>query len=77
MEQIAIQSPYFHLERYSKVTLRKTITDFLELVNTDRLSERFNMFLSARQLQYLQWRASETGSNASEYLRGLLENDMK
>ena len=49
--------------------------EFVERVKKKRLGERFNMFLSTSQDQYLEKRAQEDGVTKSEYLRELIDQD--
>jgi hypothetical protein len=52
-------------------------SEFLDSVKKEKYSERFNMFLSPKELVYVEKKAREDAVNKSEYIRKLIEDDMK
>ncbi len=64
---------YFYGVKYTQYTLREHISAFLEKHSNENLSERFNFFLSKRQLSKLEKLCELEGINKSEYLRNLLD----
>jgi hypothetical protein len=72
-----IFNKYFHGARYNEFNAGKVIKEFLSKVKGEKLSERFNMFLSKRQVEYLKKVAEEKEIGKSEYLRKLISEDMK
>lgn len=71
-----IRNEYFHGAKYNEYNIGKVIRNFLDIVRREKLSERFNCFLSKRQVAYLEKKSSEEGVNKSEYLRKLIGEDM-
>ena len=69
-----ISSPFFFGAKYNEHNVDILVSEFLEKTNKENLKERFNLFLSTRQLQKLETQAKEKGMNNSEYIRMLLEN---
>lgn len=67
-----IVSPYHFGSKYSKFFIDEIIKDFLEKNSKEKLSERFNLFLTKRQLKKLEKLSTEKGMNMSEYLRSLI-----
>ncbi len=70
-----IKNKYFHGAKYNEYNISEVIEDFLKKVKGERYSERFNCFLSKRQLDHLRRKAEKEGVNVSEYLRGMIDND--
>jgi len=71
-----IKNEYFHGAKYNEYNIGTVIRRFLQLVQKENLSERFNCFLSKRQVAYLEKKSAHEGVSRSEYLRQLLEEDM-
>ena len=59
------------------MTIDETIEDFLSLAQKDLLSQRFNLFLTSGQVQFLKSKGIETGEGASNYLRSLIDANRK
>jgi len=72
-----IKNDYFHGAKYNDVILPSIIHDFLKEIQKKKYSERFNCFLSPEQLNYLEQKSRKEKINKSEYLRKLIEEDIK
>jgi hypothetical protein len=72
-----IVNPYFSAAKYNEYNIDEIIADFIHRHNKGHLSERFNLFLSPRQVAYLEKVTKNKGINKSEYLRDLIEKDQK
>ncbi len=68
-----ISHPYFHAAKYSPVTIDNLIEDFVERSKPGLFSQRFNFFLSEKQLNRLRTQAKQTQVTPSEYMRQLIE----
>jgi len=72
-----IRNEYFHGAKYNEYNVGTLIRNFLDEIKKERYSERFNCFLSKKQVAYLGRVAWEEGMNKSEYLRRLIDEDMR
>lgn len=72
-----IKNSYFHGLKYNQYNIEEGIQNFIELVKEETLSERFNLFLSSKQIAHLNLASNKNGVNKSEYLRLLIDNDRK
>lgn len=72
-----IKNEYFHGAKYNEYNIGTIIRTFLEEIKVDHFSERFNCFLSKKQTAYLRKVAWEEKMNNSQYLRRLINRDMK
>lgn len=72
-----IDNLYFHAAKYNEYNVEEIVDTFIKRVGQDQFSERFNMFLAPSQVQYLEKKATEEGLNKSEYVRKLIDQDMK
>lgn len=72
---IKINNPYFFAKKYNHYNVEDIIRDFINSTSNKLLSERFNLFMSPSQLDYLDKAARSENIGKSEYLRGLLEKD--
>lgn len=63
--------------RYNEYNVEEVVGNFIEMVKNERLEERFNLFLSSRQIDYLESVAKKRGLNKSEYIRMLIDDDRK
>lgn len=70
-----IASPFFFGAKYNEYNVEELVTNFLTKFQKEALKERFNLFLSSRQLAKLEKAAKEKGFNNSEYVRYLLEKN--
>lgn len=71
-----IHNRFFFGAKYTKYNVKDIVIDFIVKNKDELLSQRFNMFLSKSQVNYLDKMSKTKGFNKSEYLRELLENDM-
>lgn len=69
-----IKNKYFHGAKYTKYFCNEIIQNFITRYSDEQLSERFNLFLSKRQMNKLENLAQKNGVNKSEYLRELLDS---
>ena len=74
---VKIKNRYFHGAKYNELNIEEVIEDFLMKVRGETFKNRFNLFLSNRQLAYLHEISERRGVNKSEYLRLLLDKDME
>lgn len=72
-----IQNQYFFAAKYNEYNIEEIVENFVKHVTEDQFSERFNLFLTPTQVQYIEQKARENNMNKSEYLRFLLDRDMK
>ncbi|MCA9374962.1 hypothetical protein KC622_01380 [Candidatus Dojkabacteria bacterium] len=70
-----IDSPYFHGAHYNEFNLDFVVSDFIKKVSSNRLDQRFNLFLSRTQLEKLEKFSKEAKTTKSEYLRSLIEKN--
>ncbi|MBU0976305.1 MAG: hypothetical protein ABIE03_01290 [Patescibacteria group bacterium] len=72
-----IKNKFFYGAKYNDYNVGEVIRNFLAEVRGKQYSERFNCFLSKKQLNYLKKQGESKEMNKSEYLRNLIEKDMK
>lgn len=72
-----IINPYFHGLKYNQYNIEEAVGDFVKLVKEESLNQRFNLFLSEKQLNHLETAANKNKLNKSEYLRLLIDNDRR
>jgi predicted protein tyrosine phosphatase len=72
-----IQSRYFHGAKYSELNIDDIITDFISSLRQHQFDQRFNCFLSSKQLATLDLNASKLGLNKSDYIRQLIDSSSK
>lgn len=72
-----IKNRYFHAAKYNSFNYEELLETFVEKVKKELLNERFNMFLSPRQVAYLDKASKEYGINKSEYVRMLIDKDRR
>ncbi|MEK7595678.1 MAG: hypothetical protein AAB443_03805 [Patescibacteria group bacterium] len=72
-----IKNRYFHAAKYNQFNIEEVIEHFVKKVKGEVLDVRFNMFLSQRQIAYLEASAQKRGINKSEYLRMLIDEDRR
>lgn len=70
-----IVHPYFFGAKYNQYNIEELVEGFIKKHEKEMLNERFNLFLSQRQLHSLEEQAMEKGMNNSEYLRWLLDKN--
>ncbi|MBI3887726.1 hypothetical protein HY310_01515 [Candidatus Microgenomates bacterium] len=71
-----IDNRFFKGAQYGELTIDEIVENFLKEAGKNLLSQRFNMFLSASQIQQLEAAAQKYGVNKSEYIRSLIEKDL-
>lgn len=72
-----IPSRYFFGAKYDERTIGDIVANFVHQAGEDQFSERFNLFLSPGQVDYLERRSTEERMNKSEYIRSLIDEDKK
>lgn len=70
-----ITNPLFFGAKYNEYNIEEVVFEFVKKSEKETLNERFNLFLSSRQLANLEKAAKEKGMNNSEYLRMLLDKN--
>jgi hypothetical protein len=68
-----IHNRYFYGAKYTKYNVKSTVKEFINKHQKELLSERFNFFLSKRQLNLLEDEAQKQKMSSSEYLRYLID----
>lgn len=74
---LKIRNEYFHGARYNKFSLQRILRNFFADIAKEKLKNRYNMFLSDKQLAYVRERSQLEEVSTSEYIRQLIEDDMK
>lgn len=59
------------------MTIDEIVEDFLSLTQKDLLSQRFNLFLTSGQIQFLTLKGIESSEGTSNYLHTLIDNARK
>jgi len=72
-----IHSEYLHGARYDRYNLQRILRNFFADITKEKLKNRYNMFLSDLQLEYVRERAGLEEVSTSEYIRRLIEDDMR
>ncbi|OGG12965.1 hypothetical protein A2773_03035 [Candidatus Gottesmanbacteria bacterium RIFCSPHIGHO2_01_FULL_39_10] len=72
-----IDNRYFHGAKYDEINIYEIVADFIEKVRGEKLSERFNCFLSLSQLEYLKKTSRVNQMTISEYLRKIIDQDRR
>ncbi|MBP9817836.1 hypothetical protein KBC75_03760 [Candidatus Shapirobacteria bacterium] len=70
-----INSRYFHGAKYSELNIDDIISEFINSLRHHQFDQRFNFFLSQKQLQTLDLNATKTGLTKSDYLRNLIDKN--
>jgi hypothetical protein len=68
-----ITNPYLYGAKYDKFTIEATVNEFLMKHLNPKLSQRFNLFLSRRQMELLEQKAKSAGLTKSELIRRHIE----
>lgn len=68
-----INNRYFHGSKYSELNVNDIITDFINSLKHHQFDQRFNFFLSAKQLNTLGLNATKHNQSKSDYLRSLID----
>lgn len=72
-----IPSRFFFGAKYDDRTITDIVANFVHQAGEDQFSERFNLFLSPGQVDYLEKRSVQENMNKSEYIRSLIDEDKK
>jgi hypothetical protein len=72
-----IDNRYFHAAKYSELNIDDIISEFVNSLRHHQFDQRFNFFLSQKQLQTLYLNANKLGLTKSDYLRSLLDSSEK
>jgi hypothetical protein len=70
-----IKNRYFHGAKYNEYDIDEAIATFVISARRELLSQRFNLFLSAGQVQFLEKTAKSDNMGVSEYLRLLIDKE--
>ena len=68
-----ISSPFFFGAKYNEHNIKKIVGNFIGKTKKETLNERFNLFLSRRQITNMEEASKKLGMNNSEYLRMLID----
>ena len=68
-----LDNRYFHAAIYNRMNIDEQVESFLKLARRDLLSQRFNLFLTSSQLQFVKRKGEESGGGASNYIRSLID----
>ncbi len=72
-----VQDPNLYGAKYTQYNIQWIVDDFLKKASKKLLSVRFNMFISEEHEDYLEKQSKTYEMSKSEYIRKLLEEDMK
>ena len=72
-----IVNPYFFAAKYNEYNIEEIVGNFIKRIEKEALDQRFNLFLSKRQLENLESTSKRMGMNNSEYLRMLLDKNSR
>ena len=68
-----IQSRYFHAAKYSEMNIEEIVSEFLTNLKRHQFDQRFNCFLSAKQIKTLDQNATKLNLTKSDYIRKLID----
>lgn len=71
-----IDSHYFFGSKYNANNIDEIVSNFLKRFSKNNLNNRFNMFLSASQLNHIEEKSKKRKLSTSAYVRWLIEKDM-
>ena len=72
-----ISNTYFFGAMYNEFNIHTIVQEFITKCKKIHLNQRFNLFLSKNQLDYLGKMSKEEGINKSEYLRNLIDEEIR
>jgi len=72
-----IHHRYFHGAKYSEMNIDEIVSDFINSLHHHQFDQRFNCFLSAKQLETLDLNATKLGLTKSDYIRQLIDSSQK
>lgn len=70
-----IVNRYFHGAKYNEYNVRMIVGEFIRKINKELHSVRFNCFLTANQVKFLNEMSEKNNMNKSEYLRKLIDQE--
>lgn len=70
-----IDNRYFHAAKYSEMNVEEIISDFINSLQRHQFDQRFNCFLSQKQLNKLGLMATKHSTTKSDYIRHLIDSD--
>ncbi|MFZ2152874.1 MAG: hypothetical protein WAV41_02340 [Microgenomates group bacterium] len=68
---------YFHGAKYSELNIDDIISDFISSLRHHQFDQRFNCFLSQKQLEKVGLNATKLGLTKSDYIRQLIDSQSK
>lgn len=68
-----ITNPYLYGAKYDRFTIEGVVNEFLTKHLNPMLNQRFNLFLSQRQMEMLDQKAKSSGFTKSELIRRYIE----
>jgi len=69
-----VNNRYFHAAKYSELNIDDIISDFISSLRHHQFDQRFNCFLSQKQLNILDQNATKANQTKSEYIRNLIDS---
>lgn len=70
-----INSRYFHGAKYNKMTVEQQVEEFVAQAKREKLNQRFNLFLSSAQVEWLENESNQRNVGKSELLRELIDGE--
>jgi hypothetical protein len=70
-----VDNRYFHAAKYSELNIDDIISEFINSLRRHEYDQRFNFFLSKKQLDTLGLNATKSGQTKSDYLRNLIDKN--
>ena len=71
-----VDNRYFHAAKYSELNIDEIVTEFINSLRHHEYDQRFNFFLSAKQVQTLDHNATKLNLTKSDYLRSLIDKTL-
>lgn len=71
-----IDNRYFHAAKYSEMNIEEIISDFINSLQKHQFDQRFNFFLSQKQLDTISLNANKHNQTKSDYLRNLIDQSL-
>jgi nucleoside 2-deoxyribosyltransferase len=70
-----IDNKYMYGSRYNEFSIDEIVEKFVRKVQKNMCTERFNLFLTPSQMEFIKEQAELNGITMSEYVRELIETD--
>lgn len=74
---LKIKHKYFQGAKYNGFNIDEIVTNFINKHSKDEYNNRFNLFLSKKQIEMVEKMSEKLGINKSEYIRSLIDDDSK